>query len=94
MKRLLSLVIFCAAASHAETGAAGWLRYARITDASVITQSGSLPAVVVALSPSPVVQNAQRELIRGMRAMLARTLREETAIPAENAFVLGTIAEI
>src|ERR1700733_8334603 len=53
-----------------------------------------LPAVVVMLGNSEVEQSAQEELIRGVRGMLGRTERIETALPNENAIVLGTFAEI
>ena len=39
-------------------------------------------------------QSAQAELIRGVRGLLNRTERIETALPAENAILLGTIDEV
>ena len=54
----------------------------------------TLPAVVVTLGNSEVEQSAQAELIRGVRGMLNRTERIETALPAENAILLGTIDEV
>ena len=50
--------------------------------------------VVVMLGHSPVVEAAQGELIRGVRGMLGRTLREETSLPQEKAIVLGTLADV
>ncbi len=75
---------------HAESGYDAWLRYAPIEDAAVKQTFNSLPAVVVALGDSVAVKSAQDELIRGVRGMLGRTLRVETALPTENAILLGT----
>src|SRR5882724_3515107 len=74
-----------------ETGYDAWLRYESIEDKSAFAQ---FPAVVVALEDSPVIKSAQEELLRGVRGMLNRTLRIETAVPAENAILLGTISSI
>ncbi|MGA3283357.1 MAG: alpha-glucuronidase family glycosyl hydrolase [Verrucomicrobiota bacterium] len=81
--------------SRAETGYDGWLRYEQI-DAAPVKRNydESLPAVVVTLGSSEVAQSAQNELIRGVRRMLGRTLRIETALPNENAILLGTFDEI
>jgi alpha-glucuronidase len=54
----------------------------------------SLPAVVVCLGDSAVLRNANRELVRGIRGMLGRTLRVEPGVPGESAVILGTLAEI
>jgi alpha-glucuronidase len=79
---------------HAETGRDAWLRYAPL-EADVSRQyRESLPAVVVSLGDSAVLRNAKQELIRGIRGMLGRTLRVESAVPGESAVVMGTLAEI
>src|SRR6516164_7959136 len=94
---ILLLLSHCAfiVSSRAETGYEGWLRYAAIDDASVRKgYDKTLPAVVVTLSRSEVEQSAQAELVRGVRGLLNRTERIETALPAENAILLGTIDEI
>ena len=79
---------------HAETGRDAWLRYAPL-EADVSRQyRESLPAVVVSLGDSAVLRNANQELIRGIRGMLGRTLRVESAVPGESAVVMGTLAEI
>ena len=81
--------------TRAETGYEGWLRYAAIDDASLRkSYEKTLPAVVVTLGNSEVEQSAQAELIRGVRGLLNRTGRIETALPAENAILLGTVDEI
>ena len=96
MRVLRYACVFLAAVvvSHAETGAAGWLRYALITDPSARALDRTLPATVVALDHSLNVVTAQDELIRGVRGMLNRTLREDPKVRDEDAFVLGTIDEI
>ena len=91
---LLSISTF-AVQLRAETGYEGWLRYEKIDDASIKRNyDESLPAAVVTLGSSEVAQSAQNELIRGVRGMLDRTLRTETALPDENAILLGTFDEI
>lgn len=92
--RCVCLVGMITALLRAETGANGWLRYAPITDAAVLTQDATLPAAVIVLDRSPVTLTAQNELIRGVRGMLSRTLREEQEIPKEDGFVLGTVSAV
>lgn len=97
MRRWHSWLIRCtclfaiAAILRAETGANGWLRYPLITDTATITQDATLPPAVTALDRSPITLAAQHELIRGVRGMLGRTLREEEEWPKEDAFVVGTV---
>jgi alpha-glucuronidase len=79
---------------RADTGYKGWLRYSRIHNDAVRKQYDRLPAVVVALGKTPVIESAQHELVRGVRGMLGRTLREEDNLPDESAIMLGTISEI
>ena len=75
---------------RAETGYDAWLRYAPIDDRAVRDRYSALPAVVVALGNSEIVIAAQAELVRGVRGMLGRTLRESNKVPAEGAIILGT----
>ena len=53
-----------------------------------------LPATVVVLGDSPVLESAKTELIRGIRGMLGRTLRDDKSLPRENAIVLGTTSAL
>jgi alpha-glucuronidase len=79
----------------AETGYEAWLRYAEIDDVSINKNyDESLPAVVVTLNNSEIMQSAQSELLRGVRGMLGRILRVETTLPDESAILLGTFDEI
>jgi alpha-glucuronidase len=92
--RSACILIVCVAGLQGETGAAGWLRYALITDRSALVQDQALPAAAVSLDHSIGTITAEHELIRGIRGMLNRTVREDTALPDEDAFVLGTIDEM
>ena len=87
-------VVLAACSLHAENGANAWLRYAALDDAAARPYRQALPAVVTVLSDSVVLESARQEMIRGVRGMLGRTLRIEAGVPAEPAFVLGTLAEI
>ena len=77
---------------HAESGADAWLRYAPLDEASARQYRASLPASVVTYGATTVAQSAQRELLRGIRGMLGRTLRVQSSVPKESAIVLGTLA--
>jgi alpha-glucuronidase len=79
--------------ARAETGADAWLRYAPLEKSSAQKYS-ALPASVVVLGDSPVLDSAKAELIRGIRGMLAQTLRVENSLPRESAIVLGTLSAL
>jgi alpha-glucuronidase len=49
---------------------------------------------VVVLGNSPVLESAKAELIRGIRGMLGKTLRDDKTLPRENAIVLGTLSAL
>jgi len=70
----------------AETGGEAWLRHAPITD-SERAKYAALPASAVAVGDSELVRTAQKELVRGIRGMMGRTLRESTELPQESTFV-------
>jgi hypothetical protein len=98
MKRCLHIAILGAVlfggwrpeALGADTGQDAWLRYAPLETAAK-AKYASLPASVVVLGHSPVLRTAQEEMIRGVRGMMAKTLRAEKGV-AERAIVLGTLA--
>src|SRR5262249_49139213 len=77
----------------AETGYDAWLRYASIDDTVARQSYDRLPAVVVAPDDSAVISAARGELLRGVRGMLGRTLRVDTAL-RENAILLGAFRSI
>ena len=91
----IALVVFVSSLNlRAETGYDAWLRYARIDDPAESRRYDSLPAAVVVLGDSPVLRAAREELVRGVRGMLGRTLREEVKLPGENAIVLGVFDDV
>jgi alpha-glucuronidase len=84
---LLAVVIFPALLSG-ETGYNAWLRYAQLDEPALSQYRQTIPAVVTATSDSLLLNSARQELVRGMRGMLGRTLREASGEPTENAIVL------
>jgi len=77
----------------AETGGEAWLRHAPITD-SERAKYAALPASAVAVGDSELVRIAQKDLVRGIRRMIERTLRESAELPQESAFVIGALDTI
>jgi alpha-glucuronidase len=77
-----------------EPGDPAWLRYESIDDSEARARYDALPATVVALGESPLVTSARSELVRGVRGLLGRTLREEASLPREPAVVLGRVAAL
>jgi alpha-glucuronidase len=77
-------IFILAVALHAETGRDAWLRYAP-------QNPQTIPAVIATLGNSPIFANARDEILRGIRGMAGKTLRLESAMPSENAIVLGTL---
>jgi len=71
---------------RAETGYDAWLRYAPVN----AEPYSHLPAAVYTSSASPVQETTRRELVRGVRGMLGKTLRVESQLPAGDAIVLET----
>lgn len=74
LRRLLlaPVVLLLAALAHSETGAAGWLRYAPITNATVAHRYDSLPSRIIVLGDTPLDRSAAAELSRGLASMLGR----------------------
>jgi alpha-glucuronidase len=58
--------------AHAETGAAGWLRYAPLTNTAAAGYA-TLPSQIVVLGNTTTDQVAANELQRGLTSMLGRT---------------------
>jgi alpha-glucuronidase len=86
----LLFVAFGASCARAETGGDAWLRYAP-PEKRAAQKYSALPASVVVIGDSPVLDSAKAELIRGIRAMLGRTLQEEKSFPHVSTIVLGTV---
>ncbi len=78
---------------RAETGAEAWLRYARL-DAETSRQYENLPASVVTLGDSALLNSSRDELIRGIHSVLGKTLRIDRELSQDSAIVLGTLAAI
>lgn len=94
MKIGFVLAFFSVLVLHAETGAAAWLRYAPLDETAARQYRETLPAVVVPLGDSLLIQSARQELIRGTRGMLTRTPRVASKLPGESAIVLGTLSDL
>jgi alpha-glucuronidase len=93
MFRYFLLIVNLLVVLHAESGADAWLRHAPLDEASA-RQYATLPAAVVTFTATPPAQSAQRELLRGLRGMLGRTLRVESGLPQEPAILIGTLADL
>jgi alpha-glucuronidase len=87
-------VAWAVTCASGETGYKAWLRYAELKDAARAQYREAALAVVAVLNEQSLEASARQELIRGMRGMLGRTLRAESGVPQEAAFVLGTFDEI
>jgi len=95
---ILAASLLCSAA-HAETGAEGWLRYARITDPAVLQRYSGLPGRIVVLGNSPadqtIAQSAATELQRGLSSMLGRTFTISGEVPDNgNAIILANLSTL
>jgi alpha-glucuronidase len=83
------LIAVLAPALRAETGYDAWLRYAPLPAEQRDQILKDLPAIIVPLGDSPIIQSAAEELARGLRGMTGRTLRIEKQSRDEPMFVLG-----
>ena len=72
---------------HAETGYDAWLRYAPLGNAA--GKYDQLPATVVVLGDSPILNSARDELIRGVQGMLSKKLHAAPALGNTDAIVVG-----
>jgi alpha-glucuronidase len=82
--------------ANAENGAAGWLRYAPLPPQAA-RRYEKTPPQVLAITDSPVAQNAANELVRGLHSMLGKdfeALSRASSLPTGDAFLIGTPAEI
>ncbi len=71
-----------------------WLRYAPPLHNDLRAGYAQMPGAIVTLDTSPVAASAQREMLHGVGSLLHRSLRAEMAIPADDAWVLGTSEEL
>ena len=77
----------------AETGAAGWLRYQRISDAAIRGRYDTLAGPIAALGNSPVISAARDELGRGLASMLDRPPTTTDRL-SDARIVLGTVETV
>lgn len=94
--RWLRFVLVAALAAQtvvalAEDGAAGWLRYAPVHDAK---RYAALPAAVVPLDHSAVLESAANEAARGLGEMLGHPVIVGDAFSSVPDFVIGTVTEV
>jgi len=93
--RVLLLAVLVATSSlRAEDGSQAWLRYAPPLRDGIPMSYAAMPAALVTLDHSQLSASAQDELLRGVRAMLGRTLRVDASAAGKDAWVLGTVAEL
>jgi hypothetical protein len=74
------------------TGLAGKVKARLDENASRTYQN--FPASAVVLEDTALLHSAQEELLRGIRGMLARSLRIEPNLPRNAAIVLGTLTAV
>ena len=89
----LLLAVCLLAVSAARGQQPAWLRYAPLPQTSQAAWA-KIPPAIVTLDSSPTAASAQAEMLRGVRSVLARTLRIESHLPDEDAFVLATTPEL
>jgi alpha-glucuronidase len=77
---------------HGETGQEGWLRYAALPPE--LAQQYKIPHRIVATGQSAVAHSAASELARGLHSMLGAHLTVSSTLAGNDAFLLGTPAEI
>ena len=90
---LLAALLFTSPQLNAATGRDAWLRYIPV-EGSARQKYDSLPASVVVLGDSAILNTAQSELVRGVRGMLGRTLRAGKGLPQEASIILGTFDQV
>jgi len=96
MHRALTLILMLAipTALFAESGYDAWLRYAPLEDSSARRYRDVIPAVLVTLGTEAPVLSARDELVRGVRGMLNRQMRNQSRVSGEAAIVIGTLSQI
>ena len=92
---ILFLTAFVAMSTlgHAETGAAGWLRYSPLL-ASERQRYALMPNQIVSLDDDAISKSATAELQRGLHEMLGRDLISSKNVAGKDAIVIGTVNQI
>ena len=91
---LFATLLLMTSPAAAETGYRAWLRYAPTENQITLRSYDEMPTSISALGNSSLIQNAQRELILGVRSMLGKTLRTEARPTNESTIILGTIDSV
>lgn len=88
-----TLIVFATFAFNLKGGAShdAWLRYSPMEEPARTQYRKFLPAVVIADGSAPVVTNAQKELVRGIRDMTGCTPPVSKGPAKEDAIVVGTL---
>jgi alpha-glucuronidase len=89
----LACALCIASTGRAETGRDAWLRYARLQPADA-ERYRALPATILSLNGTIVLNTAQAEIVRGVKGMLGKTLRTASGVPTESAIVIGTAEQL
>ncbi|MFZ0661132.1 MAG: alpha-glucuronidase family glycosyl hydrolase [Acidobacteriaceae bacterium] len=94
--RLFKLLLVAALAAQsatafAENGATGWLRYARVRNPA---QYQSVPAAIVPLDHSLVIESAAHEAARGLNQMLGHPVLEGSSFRTMPEIFIGTVTEV
>jgi alpha-glucuronidase len=87
-------LLLAASVVSAESGYDAWLRYAPLTGAALARASRDVPAVLSVSGNGALEMSAKAEFMRGVKGMLGRTLRVQNGLAAENAVIIGTVAEL
>jgi alpha-glucuronidase len=91
---LLMATATTAVSLYAETGYEAWLRYAPAEGEVVHELYNDLPAALVVLGKSDVIETTGGELVTGIHGMLGRIPRVQTRLPDEDAIIVGTLPAI
>ena len=89
---LASSFLFLAPGAYGETGREGWLRYAALPPQ--LAQQYKIPHRIAAPGASAVAHSAASELARGLHSMIGANLTVSPKLGGDDAFLLGTPAEI
>ncbi len=80
--------------AQAESGQAGWLRYARLDPAAVQRIEPGIPRTIVTVETGAPVQKARDEIVAGLHGMVGVDLKVMTQLPPDGAIVAGTSARL
>jgi alpha-glucuronidase len=92
---LTTILVFLLPASlYAQPGYDAWLRYAALDSPAAGRSANLVPAAVTVLEDAAPILRARDEIVRGVRGMLNKELRQERGIPTGGAIILGTLTRL